>query len=294
MRGYRRSRTAAVGVMRGGAQAFQSKPNAGSLIPDEITPAARALLLAFVVAAERDRSGPRDEDDAAAQGIPGVERGDGVVGHLETDLGTDQLPQDGPALLAICRAVAARARENHGDRGRTGERFRESRTDRSSRIGRREKVRAAAGAAPDDGAVAIDSERARLGSARVDPHDERSRHQGWWMAPPETARDEPVAPGRMFGCPRMRYAPRIANAIASRDVTGMPSSSLVRTVSGSTAARKALRSVGFSAPPPATMSSRHFTPAGVSRLSASATVRAVSATAVASASSRVPPLRVTR
>ena len=92
----------------------------------------------------------------------------------------------------------------------------------------------------------------------------------------------------------MRYAPRIANATASRDVTGMPSWSLVRTASGATAARNAFSSVGFCAPPPATMSSRQVTPAGVSRLSASATVRAVSAIAVASASSRVPPFRVTR
>ena len=54
----------------------------------------------------------------------------------------------------------------------------------------------------------------------------------------------------------------------------MPSSSLVRTGVGATAARSALTSVGLRAPPPAMMSSRHVVPPGVSRLSPSATVRA--------------------
>src|SRR6266705_2255716 len=71
-------------------------------------------------------------------------------------------------------------------------------------IAPRQQVRAATRAASDDTTFAIDRERARLRSAGVDAHDERSGHQGWWIAPPETARDAPVALGRLFGFPCMR------------------------------------------------------------------------------------------
>src|SRR5712691_5308868 len=214
--------------------------------------------------------------------------------HVDADRRTDELCEDGPTFLSVRGPIATGAGEDDRLRPRATERFGQRSGYGADGIRRRQKVRAAARPTTDHGTIAVHGERARLRPACVDAHDQQCRHQGWWIAPPETERDAPVAPGRMFGCPRIRYAPRIANATASREATGMPSSSLVRTVSGATAERTDFRSVGLRAPPPATMSSRQVTPGRVSRLSASATVRAVSAIAVASASSRVPPLCVTR
>ena len=148
--------------------------------------------------------GPRDQHNAAAHRVARVEGGDRVVGHIDAYRRANELREDRTTALSVGGAIAARAREDDRDRNRACERFRKRRADRPSRIGRREQIRAAARAAPDDTTFAIDRERARLRPAGVDPHDERSGHQGWWIAPPETARDAPVALGRMFGFPCMR------------------------------------------------------------------------------------------
>src|SRR5207253_1299691 len=198
--------------------------------------------------------------------VAGVERRDGVVRHLDLYLGTDEPNEDGAALLAIGRPIAAGAGEHDRLRDRAPKRFGQSRTDRSLRIRGGQQICAAARAPADHRAGAVHRESARLRSTGIDPHDDRTRHQGWWIAPPETARDAPVALGSVFGRPRRRYAPRIANATASRASTGMPSSSIVRTLSGATAVRRRSMRVSFFAPRPAAMP-----PSSKRRATASAT-----------------------
>src|SRR5205814_9817528 len=129
----------------------------------------------------------------------------------------------------------------------------------------------------------------------VYPDDKRSLHRayGRWRAPPDTARDAPVARASVFGRPRSRYAPRIANAIASRYAAGTPYASVVSILpmSGASASRRRSMSAGFRAPPPATRT--RVIADTVSRRRPPAIVCAVSSVAVASASSLVPPRRAT-
>src|SRR5438552_18058759 len=115
MRCDRRCGAAPIGVVRRRAQAFEPEPDTRSLVADEIAPPAGALLLALVVAAERDRPGARDQHDAAAHWVAGIEGGDGVVGHVDADRRADELGEDRTPALSVRGARAARARE--GDRG---------------------------------------------------------------------------------------------------------------------------------------------------------------------------------
>ena len=110
------------------------------------------------------------------------------MGHVDADRRADELREDRTAALSVRGAIAARAREDDRDGNRAGEGFDKRGADRPGRIRRREQIRAATRAASDDATFSIHSECAGLRPAGIDPHDERSGHQGWWIAPPETER----------------------------------------------------------------------------------------------------------
>src|SRR5688572_16048272 len=291
-RGHARRSAAAVDRVRDRPQRFETAPDRRSLVADEIPPTTGAIFFPLLVAAVRDRAGAGDEDDAAARRIPRVECGDRVVRHEQLGAGRRELREDLAAACALRLAIAARAREHDGIGRAPAQRLRESRRDRALRIGRGEQIAATARAPAHDGAGLVDRERACLRGTGVDAHDDAVH--GRCTAPPRTASRAPVALGSTLNSSRRRYAPMIAKPIASRAFDGTPSSSVFTTRRGVTALASESISAAFREPPPATASIFHVVPGGVSRLSESAMVRVVTASAVASASSSDPPSAVTR
>ena len=140
----------AIVVVRRGAQALLPDPDGGPLVTDEVAPAPAAGLGPLIVPPVRDGAGAADEHDAAAGGVPRVQRRLRVVRHFDGHVRTEDRGEDGAALRPIGLALTPGAREH--DRGGTaaGEGFAQRRGDRSLRVRRREQVRAAARAAADD------------------------------------------------------------------------------------------------------------------------------------------------
>ena len=172
MREDPRRRATPVRGVRRRPETLEPDPVGGALVADEVAPTAGARLVSLGRPPVRDRAGPRDQHDAAAQRVPCVERGLGVVRHLDPGRGRDQPGEDLAAALAIFGAVASGAgehdrvgspsRERPGQRGRDG----------ALRVGGGEEVCAAARAAAEQISLWTDGEGARLRRARVDTDGE--------------------------------------------------------------------------------------------------------------------------
>ena len=133
--GDHRRCTASIDRVRDRAQCLEARPHRRALVADEVTPAAGALLLALFAAAIGDRSGAGDVHDPAARGIPGIERGDGVVRHEQPRAGRRHAREQLTSALAVGLPIATRAREHDRIRGPTAERFGEGGADGSLRVG---------------------------------------------------------------------------------------------------------------------------------------------------------------